>query len=90
VCATALIKPKLLTWTQLIASLTANPANIIGCRAGTLTAGAPADLAIIDPAKPWTVDPLKFISKGRHSPFVGQQLTATVMHTIRRGVEAAA
>jgi dihydroorotase len=88
VCATALIGPKLLTWPQLIEKLTINPAKIISSKAGTLTAGAPADLAIIDPAKAWTVDPLKFVSKGRHSPFAGQKLTGTVVRTLRHGVEA--
>jgi dihydroorotase len=88
VCVTTLLKPKLLTWTQLVEKLAVNPAKIIGANAA-LSVGADADLVLVDPAASWTVDPAKFVSRGRHSPFQGAALTGAVVKTLRRGVEAA-
>ena len=86
VCVTTLVKPSLLTWPQLIEKLALNPAKLIGSPAGTLSIGVEADIAIIDPAATWTVDPARFVSKGRHSPFAGRTLTGAIVHTLRRGV----
>lgn len=88
VCAETVIKPGLLTWPQLIEKLTTAPARIAGLEAGTLSVGAEADLAVIDPSAQWTVDPKRFVSKGRHSPFTGRVLTGVVLRTLYRGVEA--
>ena len=85
VCATALVNPGLLSWPQLIERLALNPAKLIGSPAGTLSTGVEADIAIIDPAATWTVDPARFVSKGRHSPFAGRTLTGAIVHTLRRG-----
>jgi len=87
VCVTTLIEPKLLTWGQLIEKLAVAPATIAGISAGSLAVGADADIALIDPAARWTVDPQRFVSKGRHSPFAGQTLTGAVAAVFRRGVE---
>jgi dihydroorotase len=88
-CATTLVKPGLLTWSQLVEKLAVNPAKIARLSAGSLTAGAEADIAIIDPSASWTVEPARFVSKGRHTPFAKQTLTGAVVRTLRRGVEAA-
>jgi dihydroorotase len=88
VCVTALVEPGLLSWPRLIEKLSLNPAKLIGSHAGTLSVGAQADIAVIDPAATWTVDPARFISKGRHSPFAGRTLTGAVVRVLRRGGEA--
>ena len=87
VCVTTLVAPGLLSWLQLIEKLSVNPAKFIGSPAGTLSIGAPADVAIIDPAASWTVDPARFVSKGRHSPFAGRTLTGRVVRVLRHGNE---
>jgi dihydroorotase len=87
VCVETLVVPGLLTWSQLIEKLSTNPARIIGIGAGTLSIGAAADLAIVNPAERWTVDPRRFVSKGRHSPFAGRLLTGTVVRVLRGGAE---
>ena len=89
VCLTALIEPKRLTWSQLIQKLTIAPAQIVGIEAGSLRAGAAADVVLVDPAAAWTVEPKQFVSKGRHSPFTGQRVTGRVVRVIARGQEAA-
>src|SRR5436190_12635731 len=71
ICIRALIEPKHLTWPQLVEKLTVHPANILGIDRGTLHAGADADVTIIDPDHEWTIDPAKFRSRSRNSPFAG-------------------
>ena len=87
VCVTALIAPGRLSWPQLIEKLSLNPATLIGSPAGTLRPGVEADVALIDPAATWTVDPARFVSKGRHSPFAGRTLTGRVVRVLRHGAE---
>jgi dihydroorotase len=71
VCIGALIGPGHLTWSQLIAKLTVNPARVLGIPRGTLRAGAVADVTVIDPDAAWTIDPARFRSKSRNCPFAG-------------------
>jgi dihydroorotase len=72
---TRLVEPGHLTWPQAIEKMTINPARILGINKGTLAVGADADVTIIDPARKWTVDPARFASKSRNSPFAGWTLT---------------
>jgi dihydroorotase len=71
ICILALIEPGHLTWPQLIAKVTINPARVLGLDRGTLKTGADADITIIDPKVEWTIDPDKFQSKSRNCPFAG-------------------
>jgi dihydroorotase len=71
ICVLCLVEPGHLTWPRLIEKLTINPARVLGIDRGTLQAGATADVTIIDPAVPWTIDVNRFRSKSRNSPFGG-------------------
>ena len=51
----------------------------------TLSPRARADLTIIDPNLEWTVDPAKFQSKGRNTPFTGMKLRGRAQITIVAG-----
>lgn len=53
---------------------------------GTIAEGRRADLVVVDPAHQWTVDPSRFCTKARYSPFAGMQLTGAVRATIAAGV----
>jgi dihydroorotase len=85
VYAKALVEPGLLSWPQLLARLTINPARILGNRSGTLAAGAPADIAVIDPESAWTVDPSTFKSRSRNCPFAGWKVQGRVTMTLVDG-----
>lgn len=87
VCVETLIVPGLLSWSQLIEKLSLNPAAIAGVSGGRLSVGEEAQVTLIDPAARWTVEPERFVSKGRHSPFAGWMLTSAVTHVIIRGEE---
>jgi dihydroorotase len=82
---TQLIEPGHLTWEQAIRKLTINPARILGVDKGTLRPGADADVTIIDPTTVWTVDPQKFRSKSKNSPFGGWEMTGRAVMTIVAG-----
>ena len=71
---TQLIEPGHLDWPTALAKLTVNPARILGIDKGTLRIGADADITIIDPAASWKVDPSKFRSKSKNTPFAGWEL----------------
>ncbi len=71
---TKLIEPGRLDWNTALAAMTINPARILGIPKGTLAIGAEADITIIDPDRIWRVDPSKFRSKSRNTPFAGMEL----------------
>ncbi len=52
---------------------------------GTLTPGAPADVTIIDPDLARTVNPRKFYSRGKNTPFKGMELAGWPCMTIVAG-----
>lgn len=81
----ALVADGLLTLTQLIEKLSLNPARILHLDRGTLAVGAPADITVIDPDLKWTVDPDKFKTKGRNTPFAGREVTGKATATIVGG-----
>lgn len=82
---TYLVKTGLLTFEELIEKMSVNPAKILGINAGTLSAGAPADIALIDLDERWTVDVNKLHGKSKNTPFKGLTLTGKVKRTILGG-----
>lgn len=82
---TFLVRPGILTLFQLVEKMSTNPARILGISAGTLRPGAPADVVLFDPSESWTVDPARFRSKGRNTPYKGMTLTGRVKWTIGAG-----
>jgi len=85
VIATTLIGPGLLSWPQVAEKMSTNPARIAGLDAFGPSVGREANLTIIDPQASWTVEPARFLSKARRSPFAGHTLTGNVVAVIRRG-----
>jgi dihydroorotase len=52
---------------------------------GSLAIGAPADVVIIDTDAEWTVEPDRFLSKGKNTPLRGRRLIGSVVATIASG-----
>lgn len=73
-CIDRLVKTELLDWLGLIEKLTINPARVLGLDAGTLSEGAVADITIISPEEEVLIDPDRFLSKGKQTPFAGMKL----------------
>jgi dihydroorotase len=81
-----LIEPGHLSWPEVIRRLTINPAQLLGIAKGTLRAGADADVTIIDPEARWTIDPTRFHSKSRNTPYGGWDVRGRA-HTVIVGGE---
>jgi len=68
-----------------VSRLSRDPAKLLGLPGGTLGPGAPADLTILDPERELTVDPARFHSKSRNTPFAGWTLRGGPWMTIVDG-----
>ncbi len=86
VLLTELVGSGALTLSELIAALTCRPAKVLGLDRGTLKAGAPADVTILDPEAEWVIDPAAFSSKSQNSPFLGWRVKGRVTDVVRDGV----
>ena len=82
---TWLVKPGIIDVPLLIDRMAVAPARIFHLPGGTLRRGSPADVTVFDPVAEWTVDPAKFRSKGRNSPYAGMTLTGRVHYTLVDG-----
>ena len=70
----------------LLDRLSWTPATLLGRpEHGTVEAGQPGDLTVIDPDATWTVDAGATFSRSRNTPFAGRELRGMVRHTICRG-----
>ena len=63
-----------------------NPARLLGVDAGELRAGAEADLALVDPEKPWVVDSAKMAASAGNTPFDKQPVQGRVVGLWKAGV----
>jgi dihydroorotase len=68
-----------------LAKITSDPARMAGLSAGTLAQGASADVVLFDPDTRWTVNAAALASQGKHTPFLGYELTGQVKATIVAG-----
>ncbi|GAB6100712.1 dihydroorotase [Halanaerocella petrolearia] len=82
---TELVKPEILSLEEAIAKLTINPAQILDLNKGEIATGKVADLTVIDLKDNWQVDPAKFISKGKNTPFTGHKLRGKTIMTVVAG-----
>ncbi len=64
-----LVHEGILTWPELIAKMSCNPARILNLPKGTLIKGSDADITVIHPDLSWTVNVKAFHSRGKNSPF---------------------
>jgi len=84
-CLDRLVGAGLLELPYLVALLSANPARVLGLPGGTLAPGSPADLTLLDLAKKRQVDPTRFESRSRNTPFGGWILKGWPAMTIVAG-----
>jgi dihydroorotase len=68
--------------------LARNPARLLGVEAGELREGAEADIALIDPEKPWVVDSARMAASAGNTPFDRQPVEGRVIALWKGGVPA--
>jgi dihydroorotase len=80
---TGLLQP-----TEVVNLMSTRPAEIFKLKdAGSLAVGQRADITVIDPDQEWVVDPMRFKSKSRNTPFKGQTLKGKPVLVFANGVK---
>ena len=70
---------------RAFALLATNPARLLGVPAGRLEVGAEADIAVIDPERPWIVDSQKMAASAGNTPFDRQPVQGRVIALFKGG-----
>ncbi len=70
---------------RALAKITSQAARTAGLDAGHLAPGAAADVVIFDPEVRWQVNGAALASQGKHTPFLGYELTGQVKATVVGG-----
>lgn len=81
----ALVEEGILTLESAIEKLTTAPAKAFSLSKGSLAPGADADVVIVDPQETWEIDPSRFRSKSRNTPFAGWKVRGRVKRTLLSG-----
>lgn len=68
-------------------ALSLNPARRLGLPTGRMTRGAPADLVLFDPDKPFVLDRFSLLSKSKNTPYDGRRMQGKVLKTFFNGVQ---
>ena len=84
-CLDRLVGKGLLDLPHLVSLLSTNPARILALPGGTLAPGGPADVTVLDLSRRRQVEPARFESKGRNTPFAGWTLQGWPVMTIVGG-----
>lgn len=70
---------------RAIAKITTDAARVGALTCGQLSVGSVADLCLFDPHARWTVEAGALASQGKHTPFLGYEMTGQVQATIVAG-----
>ena len=82
---TKLVKAGIISLEKLINMMSVKPREIFSLGSGKIAVGEKADLALLDLNAKFTVDPEKFLSMGRATPFEGWELYGKNILTICEG-----
>lgn len=69
----------------LLGAMTHRPADRLRIEAGRLSAGAPADVIVFDPDRPWVLEKSAIKSRSKNSPFEDARFSGRVLRTIVAG-----
>ncbi|VAW40866.1 Dihydroorotase [hydrothermal vent metagenome] len=81
----ALVRQGLIDEKRFVELLSVNPAGILGVTGGSLAAGVPADLTVINPALEFDYTQDTVVSRSRNSPFLGWRLQGRAVLTMVDG-----
>lgn len=80
-----LVRPGRISLRRMIELLSVNPARVMHLPGGRLDDGAPADITVLAPDLPTTIDAAKLVSKSKNTPFDRWQLVGGIAATIVGG-----
>jgi dihydroorotase len=81
----ALVRDRVIDERRMIELMAVNPAAILGLQAGNLSAGAAADITVIDPQQQFVYTVNQVVSRSRNTPFLGWSLQGRAMLTMVGG-----
>ncbi len=84
-CLDRLVARGLLSLGRLVELLTSGPARVMNLPGGSLAAGSPGDLTLLDLGRATTIRSTAFRSRSRNTPFEGWELTGAPAATIVGG-----
>jgi dihydroorotase len=70
---------------DMVERMSCAPARAFSLPGGNLREGSVADVTVFDPAFVWKVDPARFLSKSRNTPFSGWPLKGRAVVTVVDG-----
>lgn len=82
---TTLVKTGKISLARLVEAMCIAPRRRFRLGGGVLAVGADADIAVFDVSKPYVIEPEKFLSKGKSTPFAGMQVYGKNKLTLYRG-----
>jgi len=82
---TWLVASEIIDLPLLVERMSCAPARVFKLPGGTLRRGSVADVSVFDPAAEWVVEPSRFRSKGRNTPYAGQTLKGRARATLVGG-----
>ena len=80
-----LVRERVIDMPRAFALLSGNPAGLLGINAGRLEVGAEADLALIEPDRPWIIDADRMAAAAGNMPFDGQGVQGRVTALFKGG-----
>ncbi len=80
-----LVRPGMISIGRMVELMSVNPARILGVPGGTLKPAAPADITVLDLEREFSVEPARFHSLSRNTPFGGWRLRGGPVATIVAG-----
>ena len=81
-----LVRDEVISTGRAFELVAGNPAKLLGVDAGELREGAEADLALLDPEKPWVVDSARMAASAGNTPFDKQPVQGRVTALWKGGV----
>ena len=81
-----LVRDGTIDMTRAFALVATTPARLLGVEAGALVAGHEADIALIDPEKPWVIDGAKMAATAGNTPFDRQPTQGRVTALFKGGM----
>jgi len=80
-----LINKQKMSWLDVIAKMTVNPARLINVETGSISPGTIANITMIAPDRKWKVTADRIRSRSKNTPLMGSELKGRVKNVIFRG-----
>ncbi len=84
-----LVRDEVISMAHAFELLATNPARLLGVNSGRLEAGAEADVAVIDPDRPWIVDSSQMEASAGNTPFDRQPVQGRSVALFKGGAQVA-